>query len=134
MATSTSNMDPEVLKEIKHIHSIWKGMANKLQAVLIFMGVVSVASSLFITAFAGTLGENDVIIIRIFAFVATLFLTLIGAFNLPAKANNARNAWRHLNKALFQFNSGIIDAGELIKAYEEGENILGSVDFNYKKS
>ncbi|WP_153798762.1 hypothetical protein [Foetidibacter luteolus] len=90
-------------------------------------GFLAIASSLFISAFAGTV---DDLTIKIIAFIATLFITLITAFNLTSKASNVRNAWRHLNKAIYSFKSNAIDANALIKAYEEGENMLGPVDLN----
>ena len=124
-------IDPNVLKEIEYHLGTWKRMANWLQGSVIVMGFFAIASSLFISAFAGTV--ND-LTIKIIAFIATLFITLITAFNLPTKASNVRNSWRLLNKALYSFKTNAIDANALIKAYEDGENMLGSVDFNYSKS
>ncbi len=121
-----------VLQDIEDKLATWYKMANWLQATLIILGVLSIGCSLFITAFAGSdfLGKNNMAI-RILAFITTLFLTLITSFNLSSKANNCRNGWRHLNKALYSYKSKRIDGDALIKAYEEGENILGSVDFSY---
>lgn len=121
-----------VLKDIEDKLATWYKMANWLQATLIILGILAIGCSLFITAFAGSdfLGTNNTAI-RILAFVTTLFLTLITSFNLSTKANNCRNAWRHLNKALYCYKSKRIDGDALIKAYEEGENILGAVDFNF---
>lgn len=121
-----------VLQDIEDKLATWAKMANWLQATLIILGVLAIGCSLFITAFAGSdfLGTNNTAI-RILAFVTTLFLTLITSFNLSTKANNCRSAWRHLNKALYSYKSKRIDGDALIKAYEEGENILGSVDFNF---
>ncbi|HEX7757557.1 MAG TPA: hypothetical protein VF421_19565 [Niabella sp.] len=126
------SVSPAVLKDIKDKLATWYKMANWLQAILIILGALAIGCSLFITAFAGAgfLGTNN-IAIRILAFITTLFLTLITSFNLSTKANNCRNAWRHLNKALYSYNSKRIDGDALIKAYEEGENLLGSVDFNF---
>lgn len=125
-------VSPEVLRDIGSILRSWGRMTILLQATLITLGVLAIGCSLFITAFVGSdfLGANNSII-RILAFLTTLFLTLITSFNLSQKANNFRNSWRHLNKALYKYNSKRIDGDALIKAYEEGENILGSVDFNY---
>jgi len=122
-----------VLQDIENKLATWAKMAKWLQATLITLGVLTIGCSLFITSFAGSefLGTDD-IVIRILAFVTTLFLTLITSFNISTKANNCRNAWRLLNKALYSYKSKRIDGDALINAYEEGENILGSVDFNYK--
>lgn len=134
MTDYTKNFEDDVVNDIKKNLDIWRRMANSLQGGVIALGFLSILASLFITAFAGVLGEYDSIIIRIVAFIATLSLTLIGAFNLPTKASSVRNAWRHLNKALYSFSARRIDIDALIKAYEEGENMLGSVDFTYDKA
>ncbi|WP_153795858.1 hypothetical protein [Foetidibacter luteolus] len=134
MANDTQIFEDAVVNDIKKNLDIWRRMANSLQGGVIALGVTSILSSLFITAFAGVLGNHDSTIIRIVAFVATLSLTLIGAFNLPAKASSVRNAWRHLNKAFYSFSARRIDIDALIKAYEEGESMLGSVDFSYDKA
>ena len=39
-----------------------------------------------------------------------------------------------LNGNLYKFKSNQIDAKDLIKAYEDGENMLGTVEFNFNKS
>lgn len=134
MADDNKRIEDEVLSDIQKNLDNWRRMANGLQSGVIVLGFISILASLFITAFAGSLGKYDSSIIRIVAFVATLSLTLIGAFNLPTKASSVRNAWRHLNKAMYSFKSHSIDADALIKAYEEGENMLGSVDFTYDKA
>jgi len=46
---------------------------------------------------------------------------LFTAFNLGAKSNNTRNAWRLLNTAVLRFNQGILEKDEVINAYENGE-------------
>jgi hypothetical protein len=42
----------------------------------------------------------------------------MAAFNLGAKSNNTRVAWRHLNAEVIKFNQGILKEEEVIKAYE----------------
>lgn len=142
--TSLQNVEAQTLKpvsaavltNIEKKLSDWRKMANLLQVSLVILGASAIACSLFITAFAGSdfLGSNNNTTIRIFAFITTLFLTLITSFNLSSKANNCRNAWRHLNKAMYSYKSKIIDGDTLINAYEEGENILGSVDYNFNNN
>jgi len=122
----------EVLKDIEKELETWSKMAKKSQRLLFTLGTLSIGCSLFITAFAGSdFLKNDTLIIRILAFSTTLFLTIITSFNLSQKANNCRNAWRHLNKAIYSYKCKRIDGDALIKAYEEGENILGSIEFNF---
>ncbi len=128
-------VSPDVLKDIEHKLEEWNSISNWLRVTQMSLGVIAIACSLFITAFAGAdfLDAGNTVI-RILAFITTLFLTLMTSFNISSKANSCRNAWRHLNKALYSYKSNRIDGDALIKAYEEGENILGSVDFNFNKT
>lgn len=130
MSTDVQQIDPDFLKLIEERLLKMKRTANWTSGSLIAMGTLAIACSLFITAFAG---ELDVLVIKIIAFASTLFLTLIGAFNLSSKANEARNGWKHLNKAFLGFKAKIVDAATLVKAYEDSENMLGNVEFNYKQ-
>ncbi len=38
-----------------------------------------------------------------------------------------RDAWRLLNKAIMKYEAGIIDNAALIKAYGQGEKLVGGV-------
>lgn len=126
--------EEEVLIDITSKLNDWKRLANILQGLTILFGFISISSSLFITACAGALGKNDTNIIRLVAAVSAVSLALIGAFNLQGKTSNARNAWRHLNSALYRYKSNSIQIDQLINAYEEGERILGSVEFSSEKT
>jgi hypothetical protein len=130
MTTENQQIDSDFSKKIEDRLKKMKTTANWVGGSLIAMGVLAIASSLFITAFAG---QVDTIIIKIVAFTSTLFLTLIGAFNLSSKANDTRNGWKYLNKAFLGFKAKVVDAETLVKAYEDSENMLGFIDFNYRK-
>lgn len=67
---------------------------------------------------------------QIFAFIAALSISMMTAFNLGAKSNNTRNAWRKLNAAIMKFNQNIVDKEAVIRAYEEGESLIGGVSFS----
>lgn len=120
-----------VLKELEAKLKEWERLSKLLQKSLIGVGVLAITCSLLITTFAGS-PSFSVSLIRILAFATTLLLTLITSFNLTSKASSTRSAWRLLNKAMFSYKSKRIDGDALIKAYEEGENLLSSVDFNSK--
>ena len=94
------------------------------------MGVLAIACSICIGTFTEILAP---ITIKILAASSTLFLTIISAYSLPAKANNVRKGWRHLNKVIYNYKCGAISIKELIVVYEEGEILIGDVDFNYDK-
>ena len=71
---------------------------------------------------------------RVFAFIAALSIALFTAFNLGAKSNNTRNAWRLLNTSVLRFNQGILEKDEVINAYENGEALIGGISFNQVKT
>ena len=66
---------------------------------------------------------------QIFGFLAAVSISLLTAFNLGAKSNNTRNAWRELNTAVMRFNQNIVQEPEVINAYERGETMIGGITF-----
>lgn len=126
--------EKEVLDDIMRNLSKWKRMAKFLQGATIFFGIISISSSIFIIACAGLFGERDLILIKIVASISAISLTVLGAFNLQRKTTNAWNAWRFLNSNIYRYKTGQIDINNLILCYEEGEKIMGSVEFTYDKT
>lgn len=123
----TEKNKEEIVSHILNLLPVWNRLASSLMTTFVVLGVVAIGSSLFVTTFAN---EKNVLVVKICSFTTTLLLTILTSFNLSRKANGVRNGWRHLNAAYFKYKAnGDIDA--LIKAYEEGEIMLGSVDFNY---
>ena len=120
----------DVLIDLEKVLATWNRMAKSLQTLVVIMGIISVSGSLYVSAFTDSEFLNSTWT-RILSLATTLCLTLITTFNLSTKANNARNAWRHLNRSLYSFKSNRISVDELIKAYDEGEKILGDVTFNF---
>ncbi|MBE7171765.1 MAG: hypothetical protein INR73_14345 [Williamsia sp.] len=123
--------EKEVVEAITKAIDLYKQTADNLRVVLIIFGTVGIAAALFVTAFAGAdfIKSDDAISIRIAAFIAALCLTALTAFNVQAKGNNARNAFRHLNHAYLMYRIGRITVAELVKAKDDAEKIIGSVDF-----
>jgi len=122
--------------EIAGILNKWARRALLLEILLIFLGIVAIASSLFISGFADFdfMHNNKFLVTKLLGFTSTLSLTLISAFNLSSKANSVRKGWRHLNKAFCRYNSDIVDIKELVVAYDEGEEMIRSnADFSYSR-
>ena len=72
--------------------------------------------------------DNPDGIAKVTAFVAALAFALITAFDY-LKSNNIVRAWRKLYIAVIKFNKKISTKEEVIKAYEEAENIVGDVTY-----
>jgi hypothetical protein len=113
---------PEMLVYLK----LWSSNATILWGIHIFLGVLATFFSLLAAAGIGALLEEHT---KVFAFIAAVSISLLTAFNLGAKSNNTRDAWRELNIAAIKFNRGQIGKDKLIKAYENGESRIGGVSF-----
>jgi hypothetical protein len=106
-----------------------KKKANFLRFLQILLGLFSVFFSLLTTTFLDV-QKFDNSYAKIFAFIAAVSIGLLTAFDLGTKSNNMMNAWRQLNAAVIKFNSGEeYNKKEVIKAYEEGERLIGNVTF-----
>lgn len=128
-----SQEEEKVLKDIKMKLKVWLFEAKALQLLLTILGVIGIICSIFIAAYAGT----ELISpkwVKLSAFVATVCLTLISAFNLLTKTSNYITAWRIVSAAVYCYEAGISDISFLIKSYEDGEKMLGSVNFQYSKT
>lgn len=106
---------------------LWASNTTKLWAIHILLGVVATFFSLLTAAGIQTIGTGYS---QVFAFIAALSISMMTAFNLGAKSNNTRNAWRKLNAAMMKFNQNIVNKEDVIRAYEEGESLIGGVTFS----
>lgn len=109
---------PEILVYLK----LWGNNTRILWAFHIFLGIFAT----FFSLLAAT-GFGDDTLSRVFAFIAALSIAFLTAFNLGAKSNNTRNAWRLLNTAILRFNQGLLRKDEVINAYENGEALIGGI-------
>jgi hypothetical protein len=93
------------------------------------LGITAIVSSLLVAAKLSILE----IPAEWLALTAAVSVGLMSGFNLGAKANSMRRAWRSLNAALLKYNHGVDnDAGNLIAAYAEAEAIIGDVKADVK--
>lgn len=117
-----SRIDKE-FNEILKILAIWGNNSSNLWRWHIILGTMA---TIFSILAATGLGNGT----QIFGFLAAVSISLLTAFNLGAKSNNTRNAWRELNTAVMRFNQNIIQRPDVIDAYERGETMIGGVIFN----
>jgi hypothetical protein len=114
-------------EEIQTALAEWDRMATRLSRLYALLGALSVVCSLFVATFAGS-DTVPIGSIRVVAFLGTASLAWIGTFNMGAKANAARSAWRVLNAAAIRYkyeDSYTFD--ELHAQYVAGESLLGLV-------
>jgi hypothetical protein len=121
-----SRVDREVPEMLTYLQ-LWGDNTTNLWAVHIALGVIATFFSLLT---ASQIGHIEDQYSRIFGFIAALSVSLLTAFNLGAKSNNTRNAWRKLNSAIIKFNERMVTKEALILAYEQGESMIGGVNFS----
>lgn len=113
-----------------HISNYGGSNTTILWTLHIALGVVATFFSLLT---ASQIGHIDDQYARIFGFIAALSISLLTAFNLGAKSNNTRNAWRRLNAAIMKFNENLVSKSAVIEAFEQGESLIGGVSFSQNR-
>jgi len=120
-------------KNVINALEVYHKMAVQLRMTYVISGALAILCSVFVTTFIS--GAKDSIYkdwLPYISFASTASLTMITAFNLGAKGNSCRNAYRHLENGYMRYKADssftIID---LVKAKNEAEMILGGVDFQY---
>lgn len=126
---STDNTQ-NTLENLKKILLVWHWTANWMVRFTVIFGLSTIISSVLVSVYTSTGIITDKGI-KVLACISTASLTLLTAFNVVNKGNNARQAWRILNAAIYKYETGEIEIKDLIYAYEIGEKILGNVEFSY---
>ncbi len=107
---------------------VWNGIATSLGMTYVALGVIATVSSLVLATFTSELGTLRV---KIVAFGLSASLGLITGFEVGAKANAARTAWRLLNAAILAYeNDPTFTIRDLHKQYLAGEELLGLIRYN----
>lgn len=121
----------QVLNKVKAAIETYHSIANMLRYFITITGTIGISAALYVTAFAGfnIQQSNHFLDIRSASFVSALCLTILTAFNVTAKGNNARNAFRYLDHAYMLFQIRKYTLEDLVNAKNNAEKILGSVDF-----
>jgi hypothetical protein len=117
---------PEMLAYLE----LWGSNTTILWTLHIALGVIATFFSLLTASQIGHIHDQYA---RIFGFIAALSISLLTAFNLGAKSNNTRNAWRRLNAAIMKFNENLVNKSTVIEAFEQGESLIGGVSFSQNR-
>lgn len=116
------------LPEIVVFLIMWHTKATILRALQVALGVLATFFSLLTTTLISVDNSNS----KLFAFIAAISVALLAAFDLGTKSNNVTNAWRNLNSVIMQYNNGLC-RDDVIKAYREGEQLIGNVSYQSTK-
>jgi hypothetical protein len=109
--------------EISNVISTWKRGSDILRFLHIVIGTVAIVLTITVASKLVDASHWSFPWITWGAAISTALLT---SFNLGEKSNNMRNAWRKLNAAKMNYEFDTTD-GTLVKAYEEGEKLIGDV-------
>ncbi|HUW81827.1 MAG TPA: hypothetical protein VMZ31_03385 [Phycisphaerae bacterium] len=120
-----SNSEQDFVKEILQHLRRWELMAGLLRTAHILLGLVSVACSILV---ASKINSLDNSYIEWLAFCAALSVGIQTGFDLGAKANKMRRAWRYVNWSYLKYRSnGSHSIDNLIDDYKKGEEMVGDV-------
>jgi hypothetical protein len=108
---------------------IYNSMATTNYWVHRTLGIIGLASSLFLAVAIGQESIVPVYITKLLAFISSFSTGVIFSFNLVEKSNRARKAFRHLLNAIMLYQHEQISMAELLKSYNEAENYLGDDEF-----
>ena len=115
---------PEIEKQLK----TWSWQTSVFRLIHAALGITAIVSSLLVAA-----KLTLAVPLEWLALIAAVSVGLMSGFNLGAKANSMRRAWRSLNAALLKYKHGVdTSAGNLIAVYAEAEAIIGDVKADVK--
>lgn len=117
--------ESETFNDLKKQCNAWKLEGSLLRTVHALLGIAAIVSSLLVAAKINSFESEQ---IEWLAFLAAVSVGVLNGFDIGSKANRMRRAWRKLNAAVLRYE-GIPGQGieNVIKAYEEGEIIIGDV-------
>lgn len=127
----TVQTETEILKKIEKHCNTWNSIATAYNVCIIVFGISAVSTSVIVSIYTGQEKLISVAVIKVLACISTISLSILTAFNLVSNASNARTAWRSLNAAMMLYKAGSISIQQLIEQYQQGENQLGTISFNY---
>jgi hypothetical protein len=120
---------PPVPAELTGAHDDWFRMGINVQRMLVVLAIVSVVSSLAVTAFEPELSEwHTGLGTRLVAFIAAVAAGLLGTFSLVQKNHDIWTSWRAVQGALMRYrNDQNYTFEKLTDVYDTAEQSLGNV-------
>ena len=115
--------NPVVLDMLHHLDD-WLRFATILRAIHIILGIIAVGASILVASKMNSFSETT---LEWLAFAAAVSVGLQTGFDLGAKANQFRNAWRLLKAKYLLYKVGGTTIEELVRTYEKAEEVVGDV-------
>jgi hypothetical protein len=115
-------MERTVPPDIERRLASWNRFGNFFRSAHITLGIIGVVCPLVVASFAESISTP---ILKGLSFAAAAATAIFAAFEIGATATRFREAWKHLNAASIEFKNGALDLEGLLKAYREGEVLIG---------
>jgi hypothetical protein len=117
-------MEKPIPDEISKQLFRWNMVASFHRAAYVILGLIGVLCPLVVASFADVLETWQV---RLLSFAASAAIAIFAAFEIGNLTTRWREAWKHLNAARLEYEVGVIEIDDLVKAYREGEAIIGKM-------
>ena len=115
-----------VIKDVETLVKRYNLWATELQALTVLLTILAIVSSIMIGFFAG---ELSAIYIKIMAGIAAVSTSLLTGLRLTKKAQDIRDAYRYLQRALYLYKAtDSFTIENLIESYEAAEKTVGHVE------
>jgi hypothetical protein len=113
---------------IAKCHKDWRRGAIQLEWIAIGLGVISVTSSIAVTALAGS-PDVEPIYVRILAAVSASSVALLSFFQVNKKITDYWTGWKSLNGPMVLYQEKRITLDQLVASYEKAEILVGTMEF-----
>lgn len=113
-------LPPEIERQL----ASWGRLSTLLRLVHVTLGLIGVVCPLVVATFTDSIATS---ILRGLSFASAAAVAIFAAFEIGANAARFREAWKHLNAASIEFRNGVLNLEGLMKAYREGEVIIGQM-------
>jgi hypothetical protein len=117
-------MEQTLPPDIERRLASWNCLGILFRLAHVTLGLIGVVCPLVVASFAESIPPS---ILRGLSFAAAAAIAIFAAFEIGATATRFREAWKHLNAASIEFKTGVLNLEGLMKAYREGEVLIGQM-------
>ena len=89
------------------------------------MGAIGIVCPLVVAAFAE--GYLDPWAVKVVSLSGAAAVAIFAAFEVGAVTNRFRAAWKGLNAAIIEYQSGLTEIASVVAAYRAGEDLIGAL-------
>ncbi|MFZ2640704.1 MAG: hypothetical protein WA117_06925 [Verrucomicrobiia bacterium] len=113
-------LPPEIAKHLRN----WNLIASLHRIAHVLLGLAGILCPLAVAAFAD---ELSTLLIRVISFCGAASIAIFAGFEIGNLATRFREAWKLLHSASLEYETGIIEMPDLLRAYRDGEKTIGQM-------